>query len=128
MNAPKTEDQIVVARDYHNITHVSNVNYERCLRWHPAGIDSWSLADWAVALAGETGELCNVVKKLNRVRDGLTGNKETKEQLISALRAEAADIYLYLDLFCQRVGFDLAEAVRDKFNSVSMRNGFPERL
>jgi NTP pyrophosphatase (non-canonical NTP hydrolase) len=115
--------------DYHNITHISNVNLKRCLRWHPEGIDSWSLSDWAVALAGEAGELCNVVKKLNRNRDGLVGNKgESDAQLIDALKAEAADVYLYLDLFAQRVGFDLAEAVRAKFNAVSERIGAPERL
>jgi NTP pyrophosphatase (non-canonical NTP hydrolase) len=111
-----------------SIRAISRINLTRCLRWHPQGLNSWSLSDWAVALAGEAGELCNVVKKLNRERDGLVGNKETPGALLASLQAEAADVYLYLDLFAQAAGFDLAESVRIKFNAVSMRNGFPERL
>lgn len=83
-----------------SILEISNKNYTRCLRWHPAGINSWSLSDWAVALSGEVGELCNVVKKLNR----------------------------HLDLFAAAAGIDLSKAIVDKFNEVSIRNGFPERL
>ena len=30
------------------------------------GENSWRLTDWTNALAGETGELCNIAKKLNR--------------------------------------------------------------
>lgn len=100
----------------------------RCLRWHPRGINSWSLSDWCVALSGEVGELCNVVKKLNRSRDGLIGNKETDSELQSNIAKEIADVYLYLDLLSQAAGVDLSAAIRDKFNEVSVRNKFPERL
>lgn len=111
-----------------SIREISEKNLQRCLRWHPAGINSWSLSDWAVALAGEVGELCDAVKKLNRVRDGLVGNKVPEHELHAALWKEAADVYLYLDLFARAARFDLANAVRLKFNEVSERNGFPERL
>jgi len=110
------------------IPFVSTVNLQRCLRWHPQGIESWSLSDWAVALAGEVGELCNVIKKLNRIRDGLPGNKESPEQLLANLGPEIADVFLYLDLLCRRAGLVLESAVRDKFNATSQRLGFPERL
>jgi len=110
------------------IRDISEINLSRCNKWHNNGIESWSYADWAVALAGEVGELCNVVKKLNRVRDGLPGNKETAANLITNLRAEVADVYLYLDLFAQRAGIDLESAVAEKFNATSERVGFPERL
>lgn len=111
-----------------SISEISRINLQRCLRWHPQGINSWSLSDWATALAGEVGELCNVVKKLNRERDGLPGNKIGGSDLRAALEKECADVYLYLDLFCAAAGLDLASAVKAKFNEVSERVGFPERL
>lgn len=103
-------------------------NASRGKRWHPSGLVSWSLSDWFTAMAGEVGELGNIVKKLNRARDGLKGNKETPEQLRVMLGKEVADILIYLDLFCQVAGIDLVAATCEKFNEVSERNGFPERL
>jgi NTP pyrophosphatase (non-canonical NTP hydrolase) len=113
---------------HQSIPHISVLNHARALRWHPDGIESWSLSDWAVALAGECGELCNVVKKLNRVRDGITGNKESDVLLNKALGDEIADVYIYLNLFARRAGFNLEDVIRDKFNATSERVGFPERL
>lgn len=107
------------------------VNYTRCLRWHPDGLASWSQSDWAVAIAGEAGEMCNVVKKLNRLRDGLVGNHGddvSHAQLITKLGKELADVVIYCDLLARREGLNLGELVRSKFNEVSERNNFPERL
>lgn len=103
-------------------------NVTRCVRWHPKGINSWSLSDWAVAMAGEAGEACNVIKKLNRERDGLGGNSVSEQQLRDALGDEIADTLIYLDLLAAAAGIDLAEAVKRKFNAVSVRMSFPERL
>jgi NTP pyrophosphatase (non-canonical NTP hydrolase) len=111
-----------------SISRIAAINRARSLQWHKGPLTNWSLSDWAVAFAGEAGELCNVVKKLNRVRDGLVGNRESNDTLCVMLRAEIADCYLYLDLFAQAAGVSLAEAVRDKFNAVSERNGFAEKL
>lgn len=111
-----------------HLHEISAANQKRAARWHPDGLQSWSLSDWAVALAGEVGELCNVVKKLNRVRDGLTGNKETEAELYAALWREAADVFIYLDLFAAVAGFDMLTAVCQKFNETSIKNGFPDRL
>ena len=113
---------------FQSIPHISVVNKIRCLRWHPAGIESWSLSDWATAFAGEAGELCNVIKKLNRVRDGLPGNSETPDNLRKMLADEIGDVYAYLDLLAQAAGLHLDECVRHKFNRVSEKHGFPERL
>jgi len=110
------------------MSRLHEANASRGKRWHPSGLVSWSLSDWFTAMAGEVGELGNVVKKLNRARDGLKGNKETAEELRAMLAKEAADILIYLELFSQVAGFDLVEATREKFNEVSERNGFPERL
>lgn len=109
-----------------SIRHISAIQRQRCARWH--SLESWSPSDWGVALAGEVGELCNVIKKLNRVRDGIVGNKPNEPDLGNQLASEIADVYLYLDLLAQRMGVDLYEAVRIKFNETSIRMGFPEQL
>jgi NTP pyrophosphatase (non-canonical NTP hydrolase) len=113
---------------HESIPHISVQNHLRALRWHPSGLQEWSLSDWAVAVAGEVGEMCNVVKKMNRVRDGIVGNKEKPEDLQGMLSDEIADVYIYLDLFARRAGLNLEDCIRAKFNATSERVGFPERL
>ena len=101
-------------------------NIARCLKWHPKGIESWSASDWMTAITGELGEAAGVLKMMNRERDGLPGNKikPTKEMLAK----ELADVFIYLDLLAAREGIDLGLAVVQKFNEVSVRVGFPDRL
>lgn len=89
-------------------------------------LSSWSLSDWMTALAGEVGEAANIVKKLNRIRDGIPGNTESKEELEHALSHELADIAIYLDLLAQAAGWDL-EMVREiKFQITSKKIGYLE--
>ncbi|MCS3725476.1 MazG-like family protein [Bradyrhizobium betae] len=78
------------------------------------------------ALAGEVGEAANVVKKLNRYRDGVVGNKETYDELHVKLRRELGDVGVYLDLMLQRCGCTLEEAMREVFNSKSGEIGYPK--
>lgn len=73
-------------------------NLPRCRRWHPDGAPPWTFDDWLLALGGEVGEALNVVKKLNRDRDGLAGNTRTREELIADLASELADVVIYLDI------------------------------
>lgn len=40
----------------------------------------------------------------------------------------SADVFFYLDLFARRAGVDFEDALVAKFNEISERNGFPERL
>jgi len=91
-------------------------------------IGSWSLSDWMTAVAGELGEAANVAKKLNRVRDGIPGNKETPDALKAALADEIADTFIYLDLLAQSQGIDLEEAVVAKFNRTSEKIGYDNKL
>lgn len=79
-------------------------------------IEDWSLPEWGNAVAGETGELCNVIKKIHR-GDFTLDEANDKELLAN----EAADIVCYLDLLCQKAGVDLGTAVVNKFNEVSDR-------
>ena len=79
-------------------------------------LNDWSLTDWGNAVAGETGELCNVLKKIHR--GDMTLDEANNKELIAD---EAADIVCYLDLLCQRAGVDLQTAIVNKFNKVSDR-------
>lgn len=113
---------------------LTRVNYARCKRWHPGGIDEWSPSDWAVAMVGEAGEACNAIKKLRRVEGNIANKNDegrtlaTRAQAIDAIGDELADTLLYLSLLALRLNIDLEAATVRKFNAVSERYGFPERL
>ncbi len=88
----------------------NKMNTARCTDvYHP--IDQWSPTDWGCALAGEVGEMLNLVKKLKRGED----------IPLPDLANEAGDIVAYLDLLCTRLGFSLGLAAVEKFNIVSKR-------
>jgi NTP pyrophosphatase (non-canonical NTP hydrolase) len=101
-------------------------NVTRCLKWHPGGIESWSASDWLTAVTGELGELASLLKMRNRERDGLPGNKfsPTDKQVAD----ELADVVTYLDLLAVALHIDLGKAAVEKFNEVSKRVGFSDRL
>lgn len=93
---------------------------------HP--LNEWSSSDWMTALVGEVGEAANVVKKLNRVRDGVPGNKLTPDELRDQLRRELGDVFVYLDLMAQSLGFNIADAAAEVFNAKSKDIGYPVEL
>lgn len=108
----------------------SQANRERCES--PQGFNhplaGWSTSDWMTATMGELGEAANVVKKLNRVRDGVPGNKQTADQLRDQLRKELGDVFVYLDLTAQSLGFSIADAAAEVFNAKSAEIGYPKQL
>lgn len=108
----------------------SEANRQRCES--PEGfhhrLDSWSTSDWFLAMIGELGEAANIAKKLNRVRDGIPGNKETPEELHAKLRKELGDAFVYLDLTAQAIGFNIADAAVEVFNAKSVEIGYPKKL
>lgn len=69
-------------------------------------------------LAGESGEACNVIKKLERERHGWRGSRATTAQLA----AELADVVICADLIAMQEDIDLSQAVIDKFNLTSREN------
>lgn len=91
-------------------------------------LTDWSVSDWMTAIMGELGEAANVAKKLNRIRDGIRGNKETEDQLREKLVCELADTFIYLDLIMQRLGVRPAEVVARVFDAKSVEIGYPFRL
>lgn len=74
--------------------------------------------EWAGALAGEVGELANLVKKMRRGED---------VDLTDVAR-EAGDVLGYLVLVADALGIDLQDAATAKFNEVSERVGSPLRF
>lgn len=107
----------------------SEINASRCTRWH--SIKSWSLSDWATATAGALGEACNLIKKLNRLRDGVAGNEGRELDQVflrECLAEELADTFTYLDLLATAAGIDLEKAVIMRFNAVSEKQRMPERI
>jgi NTP pyrophosphatase (non-canonical NTP hydrolase) len=93
---------------------------------HP--LSGWSTSDWMTAMVGEVGEAANVVKKLNRYRDGVPGNKVSEAELRDQLRKELGDVFVYLDLMAQSLGFSIADAAARNWgtmpNSVWYRSRF----
>lgn len=75
-------------------------------------------------LAGEVGEACNVIKKLERERLGIAGSRDTKEHLAE----ELADVIICVDLIAAAEGIDMDAAVRSKFNATSEKVGLRTRL
>lgn len=75
-------------------------------------------------LAGEVGEACNVIKKLERERLGILGSRATVEQLAD----ELADVLICADLIAMHYGIDLEAAVARKFNATSEKVGLQTRL
>lgn len=121
---------------------VRGQNFTRCRRWHPGyPDDGWTGADWSNAVCGEAGEMANIVKKLRRLDTHAVGGAQRggpsmtelppagdRERLMADLADEIADVFCYLDLLAMFYGIDLPAAIISKFNRVSERQGFPERL
>lgn len=76
----------------------------------------WSRSDWLEAAVGELGEYANFSKKFRR---GDINEVEFKEHA----RKELADVVNYVDLLAFRLGINLGDAIREKFNTVSNRVG-----
>ena len=106
-----------------DFARLRDANVRRDAIWDPE--KKLSLSFRGNELAGETGEACNCLKKLDRERLGLKGSRTTLE----ALGEELADIIICTDLAAMAAGIpDLWEEVRKKFNATSEKQGFDVRL
>lgn len=90
----------------------------------PADDPRISLSYRANELAGEVGEACNVVKKLDREKLGIVGSRATLDQLAE----ELADAMICLDNLAWQAGICLDTAVRLKFNRVSRKMNCTTRI
>lgn len=70
---------------------------------------------YGLALAGEVGEACNILKKIKR------GSKKKDKSSLQELKDELGDIAAYLCLLADTLGVDLEDCIVSKFNEVSDR-------
>jgi NTP pyrophosphatase (non-canonical NTP hydrolase) len=98
-------------------------NTARDKEWN-TGNERTSLAFRGVELAGEVGEACNIIKKMERERIGIRGARATLEELAE----ELADIVICADLIAMDVGIDLDAAIARKFNITSQKYGLTTRM
>lgn len=95
------------------------LNPERCKAFGHE-VKDMDVTFWATELAGETGELCNWIKKLKR-GDNIPNIK-------AEIAKEAGDVLCSLDLLCIWLEIDLQAATVNKFNEVSDRVNSPLKL
>ena len=97
-------------------------NVARQAEWCPEQLPDLSFR--GNELAAETGEACNVIKKLERERLGWVGSRDTVEHL----GEELADVVITADLVANQADIDLGAAVIRKFNATSENNGLGTRI
>lgn len=106
---PLSFDQLTRA----NLARVARFKNNENQIAHPGGITDWDLSEWCLAAFGELGEAANLIKKMNR----------GESIPLLDLQREIADTVIYLDLLSSRAGFNLGDAVREKFNLKSAKIG-----
>lgn len=79
---------------------------------------------FACELAGEVGEVCNMVKKIEREKLGLLGSRTTHREL----EAEIGDALICLALLANAYDINLEFVTARKFNETSEALGLEERL
>lgn len=97
-------------------------NAVRQLEWDKD--DSITAAYRGNELAGEVGEACNIIKKLERERMGIRGSRAS----VADLSDELADIVICADLIALHYGINLDLAVVRKFNATSEKVGLRTRI
>ena len=135
-------------RDF--FAELRDANIKRAPDFHAGGLMDWSPAERGNELAGETGELCNELKKLLRfdrkygvkmtapgcVDWGLTGGHErardfssseafikARDEIVQRVRLEMGDAVICLSLIAAQLDIDIEGATRQKFNITSDKIG-----
>lgn len=104
--------------------NLREANLTRAIEWEGGAGVKLSLSYRGNELAGECGEACNILKKLDREAMGMVGSKATKDQLAD----ELADVVICADLCAMDLGIDLDAAVARKFNKTSIKYGLNTRM
>jgi NTP pyrophosphatase (non-canonical NTP hydrolase) len=103
----------------HGLQHAVN---HRNMFIDPKGILSELF--FATEFAGEAGEACNVVKKIERERLGISGRRATTKQLGS----ELADTIITACNLARMYNIDLTAEIKEVFNRTSEERSLPTRL
>ena len=105
-----------------DLRDIRSANQRRHVEWAVGG--EISLSFRGLELGGETGELLNELKKLERIRLGLAGGKSD----LQAIEEELADVMICVDLIAMDLDIDLGPAIRKKFNKTSEKFGLSTRF
>lgn len=97
-------------------------NVQRNKEWDPDNKINGTFR--GLELAGEVGELCNMIKKLERERMGLIGSRVSFVDFAK----EVADVQICIDLLAMHYSIDLAVVTSEKFNASSDKHGFETKL
>lgn len=95
---------------------ITRLLYKRSKESFNIDIDKMPLPELGNALAGEVGEACNIIKKINR-RDFNIGDLNIKLDL----GKELSDIIFYVLMLSKRSQIDIESALVQKFNEISTR-------
>lgn len=98
------------------------VNYSRAIKAFPA--QCLEIGFLSLAIAGESGELANIIKKHFRGDFDDVLSESLKSKMVN----EAADIITYCDLFISHMKRDTERELKAKWNEVSLRRNYPVRL
>ena len=85
-----------------NMLALHKANIARGIEWEGSN-EKCDLAFWGVELAGEVGEACNIIKKIERERLGMRGSRATVQDLTD----ELADIIICVDLIACHINMTL---------------------
>jgi len=121
----KKVSEMKMTNDATTFEDLRNANLTRLTEFgHGTLEDGWNVAEWGNALAGETGELCNVLKKMIRQMP----SDPPKDELRIEAMNEIADVAIYLDLLAAKLEIDLAVAIKEKFNAVTRKRNLKTYL
>jgi NTP pyrophosphatase (non-canonical NTP hydrolase) len=81
-----------------NMIELHKANAARDKEWNPDSV--CTLEFWGIELAGEVGEACNIIKKLERERLGMRGSRATLQDLAD----ELGDVIICTDLIACYMG------------------------
>ncbi len=98
-----------------SFTQLRTANATRQIEWDRG--NKITLLYRTTELAGEVGEFCNEIKKLERERMGINGSRSSQEKAVD----ELADVIICADLIGMQMGIDLSAAVARKFNLTSRK-------
>lgn len=121
----------LLLRQQLNFNKLKNANKVRCINGFGHSLGSWMIDQWTNAIAGETGEACNLAKKLNRISNNIKGNKPEDGDfslIKEKLGKELADVVIYCDLTASALDMNLGDLVKQKFNEKSDEIGSDIKL
>lgn len=122
MSEDSKSERIPINEDDSPLKTLREANITRQKEWDTD--NRISLSYRGNELAGEVGEACNLIKKLERERLGIRGSRTTVDELAE----ELADVVICVDLIAMEEGIDLDKAIREKFNATSKKYGLKTRL